>query len=617
MLSSLLGSGPHRPELLPRTDRDDVDAKMPASSTTAAAAAAAARSRDKIRCLDGLRGIACLIVFNYHFLWPWTPSIMLGYGALPPRAPEPYEAYSSLPIVCLLNRGRPMVAIFFAISGYVLARHILRAIHDRRIDLAYQKLASAVFRRVFRLYIPPTISMFCVAMLAQMGAFRSENDIFKGPDSHYINGTVTIAQLAVDGQCHNGSFPVAGADAIAEYMGLRSSIYLNTTGWAQTICLNASSERLSPSILYQIEDEYDALYANDTTAYNATTKAKKNKKKKKKHTPHAYLTDNRERSHQELPYVFKEYLHGANRTNSTNTTDPAWVQFGGSWEEHPFIHDNITYALQNFTRAYAEWANPFNFGHYHTRYDPHTFTIPMELRGSMVIYLFLLGTAALKLQWRLRFGVLFAAYSLLLGRWDMATFLGGTVMSEMDIVHSNDATQVLPPTADSVKGNKPGLRPSTRGSRLKRWLTTIVALYFLSYPDAGAEYTPGFVVLSYFVPKYYIPLSGWMFYQAMGAMMLLPCVLRSPTLRSLLEGRVAQYLGKISFSLYLVHGPVLHSLGFWIMPRLFDRVGQAAGFAIGWVVLLSITLYLSDWWYRKVDVWSTTVGRRIESHLLD
>ncbi|KAH7136257.1 acyltransferase 3 [Dactylonectria macrodidyma] len=617
MLSSLLGSGPHRPELLPRTDRDDVDGKGPASSTTAAAAAAA-RSRDKIRCLDGLRGIACLIVFNYHFLWPWTPSIMLGYGALPPRAPEPYEAYSSLPILCLLNRGRPMVAIFFAISGYVLCRHILRAIHDRRIDVAYQKLASAVFRRVFRLYIPPTISMFCVAMLAQMGAFRSELDIYKGPDSHYINGTVTIAQLAVDGRCGNGSIPVAGADAIAEYMGLRSSIYLNTTGWAQTICVNSSSERLSPSILYQIEDEYDALYANDTTAYNTTTKAKKNKKKKKKkHTPHAYLVDNQERSHQELPYVFKEYLHGANRTNSTNTTDPAWIQFGGSWEEHPFIHDNITYALQNFTRAYAEWANPFNFGHYHPRYDPHTFTIPMELRGSMVIYLFLLGTAALKLHWRLRFGVLFSAYSLVLGRWDMATFLGGTVMSEMDIWHSADATQVLPPTADSAKGRQSSLRPATRGSRLKRWLTTIVALYFLSYPDAGAEYTPGFVVLSYFVPKYYIPLSGWMFYQSMGALMLLPCVLRSPTLRSLLEGRVAQYLGKISFSLYLVHGPILHSLGFWIMPRLFDRVGQTAGFAIGWVVLLSITLYLSDWWYRKVDIWSTGVGRRIESHLLD
>lgn len=586
-----------------RGDRGGVDDKGSASASTSASAS---RSRDKVRCLDGLRGIACLIVFNYHFLWPWTPSIMLGYGALPPRAPEPYEAWSSLPIICLLNRGRPMVAIFFAISGYVLCRHILRAIHERRLDTAYQKLASSVFRRVFRLYIPPTISMFLVAMLAQMGVFRSEMAIYKGPDSIYINGTVTIAQLG--GPCYNGSFPVNSAAAVADSLGLRSSAYLNTTGWTDILCLNSSSELLGPSALYQVEDEYEALFANDTATSNSTKT-----RKKKKATPHAYLKDNRERNSHELPYEFLAVGAG-NHSNITNTTDPVWVQFGGSWEEHPFIHDNITYALQNFTRAYAEWANPFNFGHYHPRYDPHTFTIPMELRGSMVIYLFLLGTAALKVKWRLRFAALFSAYSLTLGRWDMATFLGGTMLSEIDIL--SDPGQGLPPVAGATKGRQALFKKTAFGARAKRWGVIILALYFLSYPDAGAEYTPGFVVLSYFVPKYYIPLSGWMFYQAMGALLLLPCVLRSPFLRGILEGPVAQYLGKISFSLYLVHGPILHSLGFWIMPRLFERVGQVGGFVIGYVVLLSITLYLADWWYRKIDVWSTTVGRRVESMLV-
>ncbi|KAH8734204.1 acyltransferase 3 [Ilyonectria robusta] len=586
-----------------RGDRGGVDDK---GSASASASASASRSRDKVRCLDGLRGIACLIVFNYHFLWPWTPSIMLGYGALPPRAPEPYEAWSSLPIICLLNRGRPMVAIFFAISGYVLCRHILRAIHERRLDTAYQKLASSVFRRVFRLYIPPTISMFLVAMLAQLGVFRSEMAIYKGPDSIYINGTVTIAQLG--GPCYNGSFPVNSAAAVADSLGLRSSAYLNTTGWTDILCLNSSSELLGPSALYQVEDEYEALFANDTAASNSTKT-----RKKKKVTPHAYLKDNRERNAHELPYEFLAVGAG-NHSNITNTTDPVWVQFGGSWEEHPFIHDNITYALQNFTRAYAEWANPFNFGHYHPRYDPHTFTIPMELRGSMVIYLFLLGTAALKVKWRLRFVALFSAYSLTLGRWDMATFLGGTMLSEIDIL--SDPVQGLPPVAGATKGRQALFKKPAFGARAKRWGVIILALYFLSYPDAGAEYTPGFVVLSYFVPKYYIPLSGWMFYQAIGALLLLPCVLRSPFLRGILEGPVAQYLGKISFSLYLVHGPILHSLGFWIMPRLFERVGQAGGFVIGYVVLLSITLYLADWWYRKIDVWSMTVGRRVESMLV-
>ncbi|KAF4978241.1 hypothetical protein FZEAL_5346 [Fusarium zealandicum] len=585
--------------------RGDADEKV--------AALDASKNRDKIRCLDGLRGIACLIVFNYHFFWPWTPSIMLGHGAFPPRAPEPYYGWPSLPILCLLHRGRPMVAIFFAISGYVLCRHILRLIHERRLEAAYQKLASAVFRRVFRLYIPPTISMFLVAMLAQMGVFRSEFAIYKGPDSVYINGTVTVAQL--NDTCLNGTFPAVGPAGVAAFLGLESSAYLNTTGWTDVLCLNATSKVIGPSGLYKIVDEYEAELADNNKTANDTLELTQLSK-------HATLKYGRDKH--KAPHRSKVAVDIDDVANITNPLNLTWVQFGGSWEEHPHIHDNMTYALQNFTRSYAEWANPFNFGHYHPRYDPHTFTIPMELRGSMVIYLFLLGTAALKAKWRLGFGGLLSAYSLTLGRWDMATFLGGTILSELDIRQASDLAQVSPkdrgsvlPIAGAIKGRQVGSQRSTRGSTVMRWFAIFVALFLLSYPDAGAEYTPGFVFLSSLVPKYYIPLSGWMFYQSMGALLLLPCVLRSSFLRGILEGSVAQYLGRISFSLYLVHGPVLHSLGFWIMPRLFEHFGRMGGFVAGWLILASVTFYLTGWWHRKVDGWSVTVGRRIERALVD
>ncbi|KAK1573986.1 acyltransferase 3 [Colletotrichum navitas] len=540
------------------------------------AAAAARRSADKIRCLDGLRGVACLLVFNYHFLWPWTPAIMLGYGAMPPGSPEPYFERSSLPILCLLQRGRPMVAIFFAISGYVLCRHILRAIHERRLEAAYQGLASSVFRRVFRLYIPPTISMFLVAVLAQMGAFRSEDDIYKGPDSRYINGTVTVAHL--NSTCANGTHAVEGAPGIARYLGLTTPVFLGnvTNNETSTLCVNATSQLFMPPMLYRLADDIaaKAKAANEAKGLNGTV-------------INITMTDAPTTSYHDLLHLSaKPVTLDASKTPPNVTGPPqfSWVQLGGSWEEHPFIHDNITYALSNFTRAYVEWANPFNFGHYHTRYDPHTFTIPMELRGSMFIYLFLMGTAALKAKWRFRLGSLLSAYSLVLGR--------------------RNGRQAGP--------GQPA--PSSSGAR---WAVLFVALYLLSYPDAGAEWTPGFAFLSSLVPRYYIPLSGWMFYQAMGALLLLPCVLHSPLLRRLLEARVAQYLGKISFSFYLVHGPVLHSLGFWIMPRLFERLGRNAGLVVGWVILLGVSLYLSDWWCRKIDVWSATVGRKVEKMMKD
>ncbi|KAI9904247.1 hypothetical protein N3K66_000776 [Trichothecium roseum] len=621
MLSGVLGESAQAlpvteaHELRGPDDRQDGEEKP----STANAGGASRRGRDKIICLDGLRGIACLLVFNYHFLWPWTPSIMLGHGALPPQSPEPYLGWPFMPIICLLHRGRPMVAIFFAISGYVLCRHILKAIQERRLDAAYKSLASAVFRRAFRLYIPPAISMFIVAMLAQMGAFRSEEDVYMGVDSKYINGTVTIGRLGPT--CMNGTIPVVGMKGAGNLLHLEDISFLkNVTGnttsnWSSDrLCLNATSERFGPSSLYNI--------MNDTEQYDWKVAMGMEIPEPQVVLDHKGGDYARKTSHQARAASEKaksgskssdtkggKSKSGVSKPKNVGPYDKwKWIQMGGSWEEHPFIHDNTTYALQNFTRAYAEWANPFNFGHYHPRYDPHTFTIPMELRGSMFLYVFLLGTAALKTRFRLGFGWFLVAYSLQLGRWDMAIFMGGMLQSEMDLRRVSGPGSM---------GRQGGFGRSTLAPRAFRWGCIILALYFLSYPDAGAEFTPGFMFLSEWVPRYYIPLSGWMFYQGMGALILLPCILRSASLRRLLETSVAQYLGKISFSFYLVHGPVLHSLGFWIMPRLFDRFSWLTSLAIGYVTLLPVSLYLANWWHKKVDVWSMGVGKRVEAMLLD
>ena len=496
-----------------------------------------------------------------------------------------------------------MVAIFFAISGYVVCRHILRSIHQRRLDAVYQSLSSSVFRRAFRLYIPPTISMFIVAILAQTGAFKSEEAIFTGPDSHYINGTITYAQWEnqTSSVCPHNLTMAAGPIGVAEDLDLWTTDALLNITADDKLCLNITSGVIGPAALYSLTDEFDMGWPNITTKEG----------KQIAHPAPPFYAMPWGNVHRLAPHI--NTLKSVNYTGRMNTT---WVQLGGSWEEHPLIHPNMTYALQNFTRTYGEWANPFNFGHYHTRYDPHTFTIPMELRGSMVLYIFLLGTAALKAKWRLGIGACFSAYSLWLARWDIATFMGGCLLSEMDIRQSADTEGriIKPPVTEGRLGGRSGrgLLGSPAATTAGRWVVTLVALYFLSYPDAGAEWTPGFMYLASWVPKYYHPLAAWMFYQSMGALLLLPCVLRSSVLRTLLESRVAQYLGKVSFSLYLIHGPVLHCLGFWLMPRLFDHFGKVMGYAVGWVILMSITMYLTNCWHKYIDGWSVTLGKRME-----
>ncbi|KAG6005655.1 hypothetical protein E4U21_007771 [Claviceps maximensis] len=557
-----------------------------AQATAAKSNGSLIRPGNRVECLDGLRGLACIVVFNYHFLWPWTKSIMLGYGFSAPTSPESYTNWLSLPIVCLLHRGRPMVAIFFAISGYVLCRHIIRSIHDRNWDVVYRSLTSSVFRRLFRLYIPPTISMLLVALLAQMGAFRSEQSIYTEMDSSYINGTLNIIRPGPD--CGLKSIEVSGVSEVAKFLRVSSLDHLgNTSIPSAPLCLSSISRQLSPFELYNLLD----LLKAHSPEKNATSQHSAS-------SVHARsMSENLETS-----------IRKVVGDRAANSTSLYLAEFGGTWEEHPFIHDNLTYAAQNFSRAYAEWANPFTFNNYHTRYDPHTYTMPVELRGSMLIYIFLLGTMGLKTKWRTSLAGAMSVYSLLMGRWDMSIFLGASMMSDIDIWNSSNAVSVI----NGGRRNSRQLRP---GSAAIRWLIFVVALHLLSYPDVGAEYTPGFALLSRLVPRYYSPLARWMFVQSIGALLLIPCVIQSRYLRDLLESRVAQYLGKMSFSIYLVHGPVLHSLGFWVMPRLFDRFGRTGGYLVGWAGLFTTTMYLAHWWYKKVDIWSMTVGKRIERRL--
>ncbi|KAH7024917.1 acyltransferase family-domain-containing protein [Microdochium trichocladiopsis] len=623
--SSLTTGNSHGDEAWHSKDRDDISlplarnhndldtshAQEAYNASPDTTAATQRNSADKIRALDGLRGIACLIVYNYHFLWPWTPLILLGYGSRPPLTPEAYSSWTQLPILCLLHRGRPMVAIFFAISGYVVCRHVLRIIvdahdeHKREVmrhgandgvgsvkgmDKAYHILATASFRRVFRLYTPATLSMLLVAVLAQLGGFKTEFDVYHGPDSVYINGSVGTYSGTVDGWRITGvRGSLVGSDG--------TSVYLSPTVNAGLLVFGPGGGSTSPASGFRRHPSYSPKVLDGDWSCEGCP----------------------------------------------------WVKLGGMWEEHPLVYDSLWHAATNFTKTYNDWANPFTFNAQHTRYDPHTYTMPMELRGSMVLYLFLLATARLQAVWRLVLGLGLAMYALRIGRWEIGTFLGGMVLSEVDIhlgwQGNNDTTDEYiadsnghghgharkkstdrtlprhqhhpsPHLSTSAASRQPRLR-----ARLIRYTILFISLYLLSYPDTHAEVTPGFRTLAAWCPRYYpMSIEKWRFYHALGALLFLPCALRTRFLaQTVLESEPAQYLGKISFAFYLVHGPVLHSLGFWIMPRLFDAFGgkvtgevNVAGLLFGWALLGLTSLCLADVWYRKVDVWSVGVGRRVE-----
>ena len=99
--------------------------------------------------LNGLRGIAALIVAIQHNTNEYFPFNHRGYGDQPNDT-----HFTQLPFVRLILHGSFMVAIFFVISGFALSYGPLKQIYAGNSSAAISGLPSSVFRRPIRLFLP-------------------------------------------------------------------------------------------------------------------------------------------------------------------------------------------------------------------------------------------------------------------------------------------------------------------------------------------------------------------------------------------------------------------------------------------------------------------------------
>lgn len=89
----------------------------------------------RVTCLDGLRGVAACAVVAFHFLYAFAPGVFAkgrtGFGL------------SDTPLAVLWN-GRFSVAIFFVLSGFVLAASCPRALREAPLLIALRYLRLAI-----------------------------------------------------------------------------------------------------------------------------------------------------------------------------------------------------------------------------------------------------------------------------------------------------------------------------------------------------------------------------------------------------------------------------------------------------------------------------------------
>lgn len=193
--------------------------------------------------LDGLRGVACIAVFNDHIMVLIAKWAAVGWGL-----DEGATRFWQLPIVRLTHSGHLAVLVFFIISGFALSVNTVKLMQTQPRDpAAFARLmTSSIFRRPLRLFLPVWASTLPVFLLTRLRIYEAadairESDILDGwPRPHPLNDTIGLQVLDVlreNTRMVNIFRPVDHADMRNEYnyptwtipIELRASLILYLT----------------------------------------------------------------------------------------------------------------------------------------------------------------------------------------------------------------------------------------------------------------------------------------------------------------------------------------------------------------------------------------------------
>ena len=292
----------------------------------------------------------------------------------------------------------------------------------------------------------------------------------------------------------------------------------------------------------------------------------------------------------------------------------SWHLFGiwvHSAEQQSNWHDELwaLYAeFKNFSFVFKEGGVPW------LSYNFHLWSIPAEFRGSIVVYTSIMAFSRCSLVAHLwcQVGLVFY-FMYIADGWYCAMFVAGTLIRHLDLL--------------AEKGELP--RFLARLDPIKTFIyyhLFALSVFLGGVPSENRNMDQladnrGWYFLSFLKPQAVFDYK-W-FYLFWAATLLVASIPRIHWLKAFFETRVCQYLGRISYALYLVHGPVLWTLGDRLyvatgwhkeehlehIPHWVDKVplpktgplGLEVSFLVPHIILLPLTLCLAEFVTRAVD----------------
>ena len=236
--------------------------------------------------------------------------------------------------------------------------------------------------------------------------------------------------------------------------------------------------------------------------------------------------------------------------------------------------------------------------------DPVIWTIPIEFKGSIIIFILMLGTCKIR-QGLVRKALMGAClgHQVFYEQWDVVLFFSGMLLAEYD----------TPSTI--IKTVKEEPKTQTWKAHLFWAVNVFVGCWLCSSPFHDPHKSWGYIWITPIASFFYRDVTR--FWPSVGAIILVNAATKSHFFKWFLTTRIVQYLGDVSFSVYLVHSPFYLGFAAWWVPKLFAYAGANMALKwffvdMGWVISMVFVFIMGDWVWRFIDTPCVNFARWLE-----
>ncbi|KAF2121741.1 acyltransferase 3 [Lophiotrema nucula] len=291
-------------------------------------------------------------------------------------------------------------------------------------------------------------------------------------------------------------------------------------------------------------------------------------------------------------------------------TPETWP-FPGDPIEGPHIYKKNWKQWRNFIKCLLAWVDPLNrlVLPETMPYGVQLWTIPVELKCSMITWIAILGTAKCTSKVRVWTITGLAVYFHMQQHPEVPLFLAGTVLAELHLIRQE---------------KYPKKPKETTLQKARDFTVFIIGLWLASYPRHGGRKSP-FTAVLWVIAKHIVGDKGKLplyFWTTIAATLLVWIVDRSQFLQDMFTTPVGRYLGKVSFPLYCVHMFLVNWFGYRLILFLWSTFGNDTIFTYeigvigGFFLMIPPCLWVGDIFMRAVDTPCVNLTRYIEQRCM-